>query len=247
MKTFMSVVALSLLASAAALAGPGFNAAISISDSAGTARATTATMEDEYGEVFVVPNAVFTQVDGHALATALTEGDGTAAAMAEQNGEGDADSDLSSAESVNYIYARAFKDAEEALTYSDSDSYTHTTADEGLFVGGAAYAASGMGIFECDGGCNPMTVIEYRPEEMNEGGALASLITAPYPHQSAVYSRSDGEAFSMGAGFLSGMTPFTMTNTNTEQVAVIDVTGVTGMFADALADSSSLSEAESGL
>ena len=69
MKTFMSVVALSLLASAA-----GFNAAISISDSSGTARATTATMEDEYGEVFVVPNAVFTQVDGHALATALTEG-----------------------------------------------------------------------------------------------------------------------------------------------------------------------------
>ena len=64
--------------------------------------------------------------------------------MAEQDGEGDADTDLSAAESTNHIYARAFKDAEEALTYSDSDSYTHTTADEGLFVGGAAYAASGM-------------------------------------------------------------------------------------------------------
>ena len=74
MQTFMSVAALCLLASAAAEGPVGFNAAISISDSSGTARATTATMEDEYGEVFVVPNAVFTQVDGHALATALTEG-----------------------------------------------------------------------------------------------------------------------------------------------------------------------------
>ena len=83
-----------------------------------------------------------------------------------------------------------------------------------------------------------MTVIDYRPEEMNEGGALASLITAPYPHQSATYSRSDGFAL------VNSMNDATTTITNTEQVAVIDVTGVTGMFADALADSSSLSEAE---
>jgi hypothetical protein len=204
-------------------------------------------MEDSYGEVFVIPNAVFTQVEGTNYATALTEGDGTAAAMAEQNGEAFADSDLSSAESVNHIYARAFKDAEEAITYSDSDSYTHTSANADFVIGGAAYAASGMGIFECDGGCNPMTVIEVRPEEMNEGGALASLITAPYPHQSATYSRSAGAAFSQGLDAISGNDPFTMTNTNTEQVAVIDVSGVQGLFADALADSSSFSEATSGL
>jgi hypothetical protein len=204
-------------------------------------------MEDSFGQVFVIPNAVFTQVEGTNYATALTEGDGTAAAMAEQNGEAFADSDLSSAESVNHIYARAFKDAEEAITYSDSDSYTHTSADADFFLGGAAFAASGMGIFECDGGCNPMTVIDYRPEEMNEGGALASLITAPYPHQSATYSRSAGAAFSQGLDAISGNDPFTMTNTNTEQVAVIDVSGVQGLFADALADSSSFSEATSGL
>jgi hypothetical protein len=209
-------------------------------------------MEDSYGEVFVIPNAVFTQVEGTNYATALTEGDGTAAAMAEQNGEGHAEAglefqDLSSAESVNHIYARAFKDAEEAITYSDSDSYTHTSANADFVIGGAAFAASGMGIFECDGGCNPMTVIDYRPEEMNEGGALASLITAPYPHQSATYSRSAGAAFSQGLDAISGNDPFTMTNTNTEQVAVIDVSGVQGLFADALADSSSFSEATSGL
>jgi hypothetical protein len=204
-------------------------------------------MEDSYGEVFVIPNAVFTQVEGTNYATALTEGDGTAAAMAEQNGEAFADSDLSSAESVNHIYARAFKDAEEAITYSDSDSYTHTSANADFVIGGAAFAASGMGIFECDGGCNPMTVIDYRPEEMNEGGALASLITAPYPHQSATYSRSAGAAFSQGEDDVMMNTPFTMTNTNTEQVAVIDVSGVQGLFADALADSSSFSEATSGL
>ena len=76
MKTFASVVAMCMLASASANA-PYFpsNAALSISDSQGTARATTATMEDESGtEDIVIPNAVYTQVEGNAFATALTEG-----------------------------------------------------------------------------------------------------------------------------------------------------------------------------
>jgi hypothetical protein len=73
---------------------------------------------------------------------------------------------------------------------------------------------------------------------MNEGGALASLITAPYPHQAATYSRSNGMSIS------NAMSQMTGTTTSTEQVAVIDVTGTTGLFADALADSSALAEAE---
>merc|ERR1711934_606088 len=149
MKTFMSVAALCLLASANAEGPFPFNAAISISDSSGTARATSLRLDGPEGELsIVVPNGVYTQVDGHAYATALTEGDGTAAAMAEQDGEGHAESDLSAAESTNYIYARAFKDAEEAIAYSDSEGTTHTITESPV---GRAVAWTGDGIFEEDG------------------------------------------------------------------------------------------------
>ena len=75
MKTFMSVAALCLLASAAAEGPVGFNAAISISDSSGTAKATVARLDGPEGELsIIVPNAVYTQVEGTNYATALTEG-----------------------------------------------------------------------------------------------------------------------------------------------------------------------------
>ena len=173
--------------------------------------------------------------------------DGVAVAGAEQDGRGVAVSDLSSAESTNWLFAEALKNDEDAIAYSTSDSYTTTSADDGFFMGGFAYAQSGMGIFECDGGCGPETTIEIREATENESGALASLISNPYPHQAATYSRSAGDSFSQGAGFLSGMTAETDTFTMTEQVAVIDVVGIEGMYADALSDSSALAEAEAGL
>jgi hypothetical protein len=155
--------------------------------------------------------------------------------MAEQDGEGHAESDLSAAESTNYIYARAFKDAEEAIAYSDSEGTTHTITESPV---GGAVAWTGDGIFEEDGMFDGIIEFPIRDTEMNEGGALASLITAPYPHQAATYSRSNGMSLS------NAMSQETGTTTSTEQVAVIDVTGTTGLFADALADSSALAEAE---
>ena len=77
MKTFMSAVALCLLASAADEhdGTPDFNAAVSISDSSGTARATVARLDGPEGELsIIVPNAVYPQVEGTSYATALTEG-----------------------------------------------------------------------------------------------------------------------------------------------------------------------------
>merc|ERR1711981_183060 len=120
------------------------------------------------------------------------------------------------------------KDDEVALAYSDSEAVTATEADPNGF----ALAVSGMGIR------GPAPWEPLLEPQQNEGGALASLISAPYPRQAATYSRSEGESTS------NGDTETSDTYTSTEQVAVIDVTGLTGMFADALADSSAFAEAE---
>ena len=121
-------------------------------------------------------------------------------------------------------------DGEAALSYSESEALTETAAEPT----GLAESTSGMGI----AGSVPFNPL-LEPQH-NLGGALASLIRSPYPHQSAVYSRSEGQSVS------DGIFEETDTYTNTEQVAVIDIIGLTGMYADALANSWAIAEAEYG-
>jgi hypothetical protein len=222
MKTFMPVALMCMLASANAEV---LDSALSASESLTYSRAST------YPDRFTTPyeGNVLTETDGYAYVTALTEGeDATAAGTARSSGSADGYNDVGAALSERFSFAMGLKDDEVALAYSDSEAVTATEADPNGF----AMAVSGMGIR----GWSPLEPL-LEPQQ-NEGGALASLITAPYPHQAATYSRSEGESTSNGDRETSD------TYTNTEQVAVIDITFIPGMFADALADSRAFAEAE---
>ena len=107
---------------------------------------------------------------------------------------------------------------DEATTYSDSNANVEVFAEEDARSRGV----SGGGV---QGESEAM---------MNEAGALASDFYRPYPHVSAVYSRSFGEGFANTAELEQ-----TDGTTETEQVAVIDTIGNFGIFADAIADSAS--------